>query len=174
MLKANTDIRTRAAGFSLLEVMITILIVSVGLLGLAGLHARSLVAEAEAGGRGQALALIQDLAQRIEANQVGAKTAISNTLTISNIGCGYSCSTGSQFNTDLCEWQAAVTSAKSLPDACGCIETISANNELLLSLAWRGHDNGFAPTAAQTCGSGAITTNRRVVSTRVRIPSLGG
>lgn len=174
MLKNSNKIRIRTTGFSLLEVMITILIVSVGLLGLAGLHSRSLVAETEAGGRGQALALIQDLAQRIEANQVGAKAAISSTLTLTNIGCGYACSTGSQFDTDLCEWDTAIANAKSLSGACGCIETIGANNEFLLSLAWRGRDNGFAPTAAQTCGSDTITANRRVVSTRVRIPSLGG
>lgn len=174
MLSNDQTIRSRTAGFSLLEVMITILIVSVGLLGLAGLHSRALIAETEAKGRGEALALLQDVAQRMEANAFGAKAAIASALTLDNVGLDYACGTGTQLEADLCEWDASIKNAKSLPDARGCVEAIAADNEILLSLAWRGRDGGFAPSAAQGCGSGEIATNRRVVSTRVRIPSLGG
>ncbi len=51
----------RHAGFSLIEVLVTIVILVIGLLGLAGLQARSLVSEMESYQRGQALVLLRDM-----------------------------------------------------------------------------------------------------------------
>lgn len=161
-------------GFSLLEVLITLLIVSVGLLGLAGLHARSLVAESESHAKGQALALLQDIAQRIESNPAGTDFIITTNASLTNIGSGYTCATGARLETDLCEWDAALKAAKSVPDAVGCVQAVAASSEVLLSVAWRGRDSGFAPSAAQSCGTGTITSARRVVSTRIRLANLGG
>lgn len=169
----------RQRGFSLIEVLITLLIVGVSLLGLAGLQARALTAEAESYSRGQALMLLNDMMQRIEANLVGARTDLSGTTSITNLGNGYVCQTvtgttaSDMVKTDLCQWDAALR-ASSLTTVNACIESISASSEILVSVAWRGRDSGYAPVAAQSCGSTAITSGRRVVSTRLRVPSLGG
>ncbi|MFC5300497.1 prepilin-type N-terminal cleavage/methylation domain-containing protein [Azospira restricta] len=161
-------------GFSLIEVMITILIIAIGLLGLAGLHARALNAETESFAKGQALGLLQDIAQRFEANQPGAKDAIAAGINVTNIGTsGYVCAAGARLDTDLCEWDAALKATTALPGAVGCVQAIAASSEILFSIAWRGRDTGFSPSAAQGCGSATITSARRVVSTRIRIPNLG-
>ena len=56
-------------GLTMLEVLITIIIVSLGLLGLAGLQARVQVAELEAYQRTQAIVLLQEMVDRINANR---------------------------------------------------------------------------------------------------------
>ena len=62
----------RQHGFSLIEVLVTLVIVTVGLLGLAGLKARSHVAELESYQRAQALVLVSDMVERIRLNRVNA------------------------------------------------------------------------------------------------------
>lgn len=57
-----------ARGYSLLEVLITMFVIAIGLLGLVGLQARALTAEVEAAARGQALLLVNDMADRMAAN----------------------------------------------------------------------------------------------------------
>lgn len=64
-------------GFSLLEVMITIFILGVGIMGLAGLQARALNAEAESFARAQAVMLAVDLADRMNSNLAAVKTSTS-------------------------------------------------------------------------------------------------
>jgi len=64
-------------GFSLLEVVITMAILAVGLLGLAGLQARAINAEAESFSRGQAVMLATDMADRMYANITEVKTSTS-------------------------------------------------------------------------------------------------
>ncbi|MHB1054222.1 MAG: type IV pilus modification protein PilV, partial [Thiobacillus sp.] len=59
-------------GTSLLEVLVTILILAIGLLGLAGLQARLQVSEMESYQRSQALILLDDMASRIAANRPNA------------------------------------------------------------------------------------------------------
>ncbi len=65
--------RSRAAGFSLIEVLVSILIVTVGLLGLAGLQARAQVAEFESYQRAQALVLLYDMVERLSSNRITAR-----------------------------------------------------------------------------------------------------
>ena len=65
--------RSRAAGFSLIEVLVSILIVTVGLLGLAGLQARAQVAEFESYQRAQALVLLYDMVERLGSNRITAR-----------------------------------------------------------------------------------------------------
>ena len=62
-----------AAGFSLIEVLVSILIVVVGLLGLAGMQARAQVAEFESYQRAQALVLLYDMVERINNNRATAR-----------------------------------------------------------------------------------------------------
>ncbi|MBF0192448.1 MAG: type IV pilus modification protein PilV [Magnetococcales bacterium] len=60
-----TRSHVRCRGFSLLEILITLLIVSVGLLGLASLLSRMQVAELEAYQRTQALIVLSDISERL-------------------------------------------------------------------------------------------------------------
>ncbi|MBF0420375.1 MAG: type IV pilus modification protein PilV [Magnetococcales bacterium] len=60
---------TVSPGFSLLEVLITMLIVSIGLLGLAALMARVHASELESYQRSQALILLSDITERLNVNR---------------------------------------------------------------------------------------------------------
>ncbi len=60
------------SGFSMIEVLVSLAILLVGLLGLAGLMAQSQRSEMESYQRTQALILLQDMADRINANRKAA------------------------------------------------------------------------------------------------------
>src|SRR5438874_11794693 len=59
-------------GFTLIEVLISMLIMAIGLLGLAGMQAVAQRAEVESYQRAQALVLVQDMVDRINSNRKAA------------------------------------------------------------------------------------------------------
>lgn len=180
-MKFRADSRRPGAadGFTLIEVMIAIVILSFGLLGLAGLQARATVAEAESFGRSQALLLLQDMSTRLAANTTGFFAGnyhfAGNTFGTGYAGSDPNCSAPVGIPaTDLCAWSDALRTASGLPEARGCIAVNPADSrEVIVSVAWRGRDFAVAPPAAdETCGSAAIAGGRRVVSQRIRFPNL--
>jgi len=66
--KQNTGSKKKSSGFTLLEVLIALLILSVGLLGLASLQTRGLALGHNAYLRSQAVLLTRDMAERIRVN----------------------------------------------------------------------------------------------------------
>ena len=62
---------TRPQGFTLVEALVSLVVLSVGMLGIAGLFAQGLSAGRTAQYRTQAVNLIADLADRIRANRPG-------------------------------------------------------------------------------------------------------
>lgn len=70
-----------AAGFSLIEVLVSMLIVVVGLLGLAGMQARAQIAELESYQRAQALVLLYDMMDRINNSRTTASCYVVTTNT---------------------------------------------------------------------------------------------
>jgi type IV pilus assembly protein PilV len=72
-MRLDMHARKPAAGFSLLEVLVSIVVVVVGLLGLAGLQARAQVAEFESYQRAQALVLLYDMVERLNSNRATAR-----------------------------------------------------------------------------------------------------
>ncbi len=66
----ETDLQpTRARGFSLIEVLITIVILSIGLLGVLNMQARATNVEFESYQRGQALTLAREMATRVSGSR---------------------------------------------------------------------------------------------------------
>ena len=63
---------SRAAGFTLLEVLVAVLLLSIGLLGLASLQTWGLRATGNATYRSQATLLVNEMVERIRANQPAA------------------------------------------------------------------------------------------------------
>jgi type IV pilus assembly protein PilV len=176
----------KTAGFTLVEVMVSVAILSIGLLGLAGLQARSLVAQKEAYQRAQALSLLKDMAGRIQSNRVEAKTGNYAATGTETRGTGFNgsarlaCGDLTGKDLDLCEWHNALlgstTGVATLNGARGCVEAIEAASTARayrVVVAWQ----GYAPTAAPSveCGRGAYGTNdawRRVVTLNVTVPTL--
>lgn len=132
-------------GLTLIEVLISVVILLAALLGAAGLIARSNQSEMESYQRVQALTLLQDMVTRINANrQAAACYAVAGTTTtVGNGGTSVpSCTTGTAAQqalaqTDLAAWGTELLgSAESngsntvgaMIGARGCIEAIDTTN----------------------------------------------
>jgi type IV pilus assembly protein PilV len=164
-------------GYILLEVLVTIVILVIGLLGIAGLQVRVTVAENEAYQRAQALVLAQDLVDRIYANRANAATYVMNDIGIASFDCT---TVAASVQADICEWHTALTGAAekssgasigTLLGGRGCV-TAGGANEYFVTVVWQGYVPTVAPSAA--CGSGAYGTDtlRRAISMRVLISDL--
>lgn len=75
----NADRCSRQCGFTLLEVLIALIILSIGLLGLAGLQTTSLKYNHDAQLRSQASLLAYDMADRMRANHGEAQNGAYDT-----------------------------------------------------------------------------------------------
>lgn len=74
--------QARQAGFTMIEVLVSLLIIVLGLLGLAGMQARIQQSEFESYQRTQALILLYDMVDRINVNRVTASCfVVTNNLT---------------------------------------------------------------------------------------------
>lgn len=177
-------------GTSLIEVLVTIVILAIGLLGLAGLQARLQSSEMEAYQRAQALVLLNDMASRIATNRTNAASYAAAAPTAAPLGGTAACptATATRQQTDVGEWCNALKGAGetlgggnvgAMVGGRGCIEDIGGG-QYLVSVAWQGMTPISAPAPA--CGQGlyngaagsACTGDlcRRVITTVVRIGNL--
>ena len=123
-------------GFTLIEVLIAMLVLAVGLLGLAGLQATSLGNSQSAYNRNQATQLAYDLADRMRSNKLevatyttilpGAATAKANCLTTTG------CLPSNMAENDLFEWNKAVRDT--LPNGVGTIAV--AAGVFTITITW--------------------------------------
>ena len=184
-------------GFSLLEVLVSLLILCIGLLGLAGLQTKANMLEMEAYQRSIALQLVKDMASRVSSSRefldaledatdegavFGANTSLAE---------GACDSPGTAALRQVCEWHAALTGAAATVGAAsigapigmrGCViedtQSTTALREFVVVGVWQ----GITPTASPPDGfPGAEcdpledfggTGLRRAIVTRVLIPRL--
>ena len=172
-------IHPRSAGYIMLEVLVTIVILVFGLLGLAGFQMRTSVAEQEAYQRVQALILVQDMVERIYANRANAATYVQNDIGSSGTK-RTDCADVTGKDKDVCEWHNALIGASetlggssvgTLLGGQGCI-IAGAANEYFVTVVWQGLTRTVAP--ASTCGQNDYGNDalRRAVSMRVQIATL--
>ncbi|HAU06635.1 MAG TPA: type IV pilus modification protein PilV [Gammaproteobacteria bacterium] len=127
--------RYRQSGVSLLEVMITTVIITVALLGLAGLQTTSINFNQSAYHRSQASFLISDIMDRIRANTGVNANLYVNTIPVQTAACltPDGCTPIQMVGHDLFEWQQAITTA--LPN--GGAGAIAANqNTIQITINW--------------------------------------
>lgn len=176
--------RSRIRGVTMIEVLITIVILTIGLLGVAGLQARMQLAEVESYHRSHAIVLLQDIVARVAANRRNAM----NYVTATPLGTGNALQnciglTGSVL--DLCQWNNALLGAAATSSggqqvgamigARGCISNVSATmpREFTIAVAWQGVTPTVASTAT-TCGQGLYGNEqtRRALVARIKIGCL--
>ncbi len=117
-------------GFSMIEVLVTLLIVSLALLGTAGLQAYSMRLNQGGQFRTQAVFLVADLAERMEANKAAAVSYVTPTSSapvVMGTNCAaVPCTTGDLALFDLAQWQTAVAAA--LPQSSWTVLQTTAGN----------------------------------------------
>ena len=193
--------RARISGFTLLEVLVSLVILVFGLLGLIGLQAFTQISTFESYQRGQALILAYDMADRISTNRATAGCYAITTDTTNGVPyagmpasnptptCTVPVGTASTraiANTDLAAWDAALKGAAEvtggaqvggLLGARGCVSYDATTNSYRVGVAWQGMAATVAPTAADaaaTCGLNqyGAEAQRRQVTVIVRIANL--
>ena len=107
MKTMKTDSGKRQRGFSLVEVMIALVIMSVGMLGIAGLYVQSLQAGRTSMFRHHAVTLAGDVADRIRANPTAAIAYIDPVGANNNCVLGdVDCTPGQMAANDVLLWKA--------------------------------------------------------------------
>lgn len=178
-----------SAGLSLVEVLVTVVLLAFGLLGIAALQSRMRVGSIEAYQRAQAVLVLDDMRARIIGNPAHA----ADYVTAGSVGTGDSqptdCSTlAAGAARDTCEWSqelkgaaernAASSATGAMIGARGCVEQVQAPNTSAgvcvpgiyrVSVAWQ----GMHPTKAPSLACGATLygpdENRRVISVQLTV-----
>ncbi|HEY0845914.1 MAG TPA: type IV pilus modification protein PilV [Noviherbaspirillum sp.] len=176
----------RERGTSMIEVLVTMVILAFGLLGLAGMQSKLHLSMAESFQRAQAVVLVNDLSERINANRAQAASYVS----ASTLGTGDAqpedCSgLASGATRDLCEWSNTLKGASekkssvntgAMTDARGCVTQVQAPDTTtctpgvyLVTVAWQGLHKTKAPDAL--CGKDQYGDDayRRAISVRVAV-----
>lgn len=124
----------KQSGFTLLEVMVAMLVLSIGLLGLAGLMASSMRNNQSAYHSTQATWLAYDILDRMRANRTVAIQEDYNGALGSAATCSTTAPTGSIKDQDIGGWKNAIACA--LPEGDGSITVTPANSRVRVIVQW--------------------------------------
>lgn len=192
-MKTRARIPASQSGVGMIEVLVTLFVLVVGMLGVAGLSLQGQRASMEALQRNQALVLVQDMVSRINANSA---VADCYAITDSTSGRPYAgadsqtlpaCSAGTieaytQANRDLSEWASLLRGSSSIAPgnkavgamigARGCI-TMTGPHEYQVTVVWQGMNESGVPRGV-ACGTNLYGNEalRRSVTIPVQIADL--
>ena len=180
-MRMKTQMKDQQSGFTMIEVLVTIAILVVGLLGLAAMQALSTIAELESYQRSQALVLVRDMADRMTANKAQIANYVTTNRGLAVEDCApFLAAVPTDYQLDLCEWNNQLNGASekagsknvgAMIGARGCVVRLDSVT-FLVTIAWQGLSRAGVPK--ETCGQNAYgdDANRRTVSTVVRIALL--
>ena len=115
----SNDSRNSQRGFSLVEVLITLVIMSIGMLGIAGLYVQSMQAGRTSTFRHHAVTLASDVADRIRANPLaGVAYAAANGVDSNCVTGGIDCDAAEMAGNDILLWQDQARDGRT--DSCSC------------------------------------------------------
>jgi type IV pilus assembly protein PilV len=165
--------RQISLGYSLIEILIAMVVLAIGMLGLATLSIRTQTSQLEAYQRANAALLVRDMAERIRVNRSNASkyvTGISSPVGTGDDG-PTACAEANAWQQDICEWSNLLKgSAEKLSDdssvgamlgARGCIEEVQSPDSTAgvcntgvyrVSVVWQGMEPTESPNGS--CGKG--------------------
>lgn len=158
-------------GFSMIEVLISLVLIAVAMLGQAGLQANALRFAKSGALRMQAVFLSNELAERMESNKTGAiaggyvvATTSSTVLSAATDCTASPCNSTDLAAYDLAEWTTRAAAA--LPSATWQVtQTVTGDpSTYAIVLSWQDRRADSTKTAYSTSGS---TETFSVTSTRV-------
>lgn len=132
----------RNTGFTLIEVLVAVVVLAVGLLGLAGMQVNSLGNNQSAYNRSQATQLAYDLSDRMRSNRAGIATysTIQPAAATYKANCknATGCNPASMAENDLFEWNRDV--GNTLPGGTAAIAV--AGNVFTITVTWADEKDG--------------------------------
>lgn len=167
-MRRRCDLSTAGqSGAGLLEVSISLLLITVGSLGLGGLQVSAKRMGYEAIQRGAAAALALDLLERLRANrtQLAAYTAVQlgegagSDLPAPPADCDAgSCSPQQLAAWDLFQWEQALDGVSTSGQAGGLVRPTAcvtvSGRRVTVEIAWQGYRPLAAPGQERPCGAG--------------------
>lgn len=185
IMDMNSASRRQQGGFTLLEVMITAVILIGALMAISGLQTTASNVEYDAYQRSRAAVLAEDMVARMNANRKNAVTYVTGTSKYWGTGDSQpaNCS-GSGLDRDNCEWSnllkgtavsADGTAQPGLKNAIGCIVASSVAQEYFVVVAWQGQTpSNTAALKPSDCGKGIYSNDdyRRVLVRGMRVADL--
>ena len=143
-------LRARQGGLSMIEVLVTILVVSFGLLALAGLMMNGLKANNTANLRSVAVQQAYNLVDRMRANMKGVRSGNYDAMTYTAgqtcTPCVSGCGADVRADTDVCEWN--VDNERLLPLGRGVGTRVAASGDVFkVTISWDDNRSGSADTS---------------------------
>ena len=142
-LPAVQSAAATARGFTLVEVLVALVILSVGMLGIAALYLEGLRASRDALVRTQAVALAADMADRIRANRyivAGAGAYDPALVTAAQVAAcetaGSTCTPSQMYANDLYRWQQAVQTALPAGTATVTFQIVNSLPTYTITVTW--------------------------------------
>ncbi len=187
MLNQKLFNRQMQTGMSLIEVMVAIMIMTFGLLGLAGLQMKTRSIEMESYQRAQAMVILNGMASQFQMNRKNATSYVAAGLIGGSV---QSCSGKVGTDYDLCKWGNALSGAAetsggtnlgAMIGAKACVVQISAPitsgacapGVYELTITWQGMFKTVAPNNACAKDSYGNDALRRAISLRVAAGATG-
>lgn len=125
----------QAAGFTLIEVLVALVVMSVGLLGLALLQQNAVAFNRDAYLASQATVLAYDIADRIRGNrEAGRDGDYNSALAAMPPACNSAIAAGTVVEQDIAAWRRALSCA--LPDGNGVIAYDAGTEILTITVQW--------------------------------------
>jgi type IV pilus assembly protein PilV len=128
-------------GFSMVEALVALVVLGVGMLGVASLYVVTLRASGSAISRTQAVNLASDLGDRIRANRT-AGTAYALTdidagpAAVDCMGASADCSPADMAAYDLNEWRQQVAATLPAADASVVVDTSTSPTTYVITVSW--------------------------------------
>lgn len=132
--------RKSEAGFGMLEVLISLLILAIGLLGLASLQTTTLAQTTEVRNRSQAILLVDDLLERVRANRSNIASYEVAAGNLPDCATDFAIENNGVAADDLAEWKNSL--ACLLPGGNGSVT--EDNGVVTVQVVWSGNAAGIS------------------------------
>jgi type IV pilus assembly protein PilV len=140
------------SGFSLIEVLVALIVLSIGMLGMGKMLMVSMKSNSTAYSSTQAMSLASAMLERIRANRTVALAGAASTYSLpaltnaSTFGAGpncltAACSSAAMGTSDVAGWLGLLASVNGLPSGKGSITFGSLNNETSVSIVVQWDDS---------------------------------
>jgi type IV pilus assembly protein PilV len=160
--------RTAQSGFSLIEVLVALIILSMGMLGMGKMLMLSMKSNGTAYSNTQAMSLANAMLERIRANRTVALAGAASSYSLpaltstSSFGAGpncltAACSSSAIGTSDVAGWLGLLASTNGLPSGKGSITFASLNNQTSVSIVVQWDDSVAQKALKETLNPATVT-----------------